>query len=316
MKRLPAGFILQVAAAADREVHQRQDGDSEPRIRCPWSERHHHNDAHPSCRLNPEKNTWFCDPCGRGGGVKDLAAALAVDLSSLIPTLVGATSMPTTRSTRTKKEDLRFVSSGPISPAVQARFKDSLGKAYTEEAWRALGVEEGTVNDEPAIAFPLPSDGRKVCLYRHPDPKRDKPYSFRFSNGGKADLLIVGDGKEVLLVAGEWDMLAALSAGFPHVATGTGGEGAWKDAWSKRFAGKIVFVIYDVDEVGGRGAQKVAAALEGTAACVVVVRLPLSGDPERDGKDLSDYLALHSANNLRTLLANASHAHAGLLSDA
>jgi hypothetical protein len=28
-----------------------------------------HNDRHPSCRLNPEKQVWFCDPCARGGDV-------------------------------------------------------------------------------------------------------------------------------------------------------------------------------------------------------------------------------------------------------
>ena len=36
-------------------------------VRCPL-----HEDRTPSCRLNPERQVWFCDPCGRGGDAIDL----------------------------------------------------------------------------------------------------------------------------------------------------------------------------------------------------------------------------------------------------
>jgi hypothetical protein len=28
-----------------------------------------HNDRHPSLRVNPDKQVWYCDPCGNGGDV-------------------------------------------------------------------------------------------------------------------------------------------------------------------------------------------------------------------------------------------------------
>lgn len=33
-------------------------------FRCPW-----HQDLHPSLKVDPVKRTWFCWPCGKGGGV-------------------------------------------------------------------------------------------------------------------------------------------------------------------------------------------------------------------------------------------------------
>ena len=164
-----------------------------------------------------------------------------------------------------------------------------------------LAVQEGLVGKEPAIAFPLPSGGYKVCLYNRPDPEREKPYSFRFTDGGMVDLLLFGDDRDVLLCAGEWDALAALSVGFESVATGTGGENKWEPEWAERFKGKRVFVIYDADEVGQSGARKAADSLAAHGVEVYIVDLSLSGN-ERDGKDLSDYLALYEPEQLRDLL--------------
>jgi len=36
----------------------------ELKVRCPF-----HEDTHPSLRINPGKQVWCCDPCGKGGDV-------------------------------------------------------------------------------------------------------------------------------------------------------------------------------------------------------------------------------------------------------
>lgn len=46
----------------------RKVGQREPVASCPF-----HADEHPSLRVNLDKLAWFCDPCGRGGGIFDLA---------------------------------------------------------------------------------------------------------------------------------------------------------------------------------------------------------------------------------------------------
>ena len=89
MEDFPPGLILDVARSAGREPVQKGSANGEVLIQCPWAEHHRHGDAHPSCRLNPENNVFFCHPCGRGGGVKDLAAALGVNLAlSFQPTML------------------------------------------------------------------------------------------------------------------------------------------------------------------------------------------------------------------------------------
>lgn len=300
--------ILDVAWRGGRDPVAMTSPRGEFAIRCPWSAEHSHGDAHPSCRLNSDKNTFYCDPCGKGGGVVELARLLNVDSPPAVPLSQASGSNDRSRKRRT----LHFESTGAVTAATRAFFASQLAKRYRDEAWDLLGALEGSVDREPAIAFPMPGGGFKACMYRRPDPKREKPYSFVFTDGGKADLLMIGDGDDVLLVAGEWDMLAALSAGFRCVATGTGGEGTWKPVWATAFKGKRVFVIYDVDAAGREGAAKVRTALKAAGVTVHVVELPLSGDNDKDGKDLSDYLALHSADDLRTLLAEPRQNDAGL----
>jgi hypothetical protein len=73
-----------------------------------------------------------------------------------------------------------------------------------------------------------------------------------------------------------------------------------------------VAIVYDVDPAGRAGAARVEAALRGAAESVVVLELPLSGDPEGDGKDLSDFLAISGIDALRSLLADACRPDAGL----
>jgi len=293
-----SGLILDVARAAGRELVERGALRGEVLIQCPWPEKHRRGDAHASCRVNPERNVFYCDPCGRGGGVVEFARALGVELRP-------ADQRGAPKAARKEKTPLLFKSSGPITATTQRIIQDRSGKRFSPEAWTKTGVLEGTVDLQPAIAFRLPSGGFKVCFYLQSDPRRGKPYSWRFTDGGKADLLVFGDADEVLLCAGEWDALAALSAGFQCVATGTGGEGTWKPEWSARLKGKRVFVIYDVDDDGRRGARKVADDLVAHEIETYIVNLPLSGDDEGDGKDLSDYLAVHGADELRQLLGAA-----------
>ncbi len=45
----------------------RKAGAKEPVARCPF-----HDDTHASLRVNLEKTTWFCDPCGKGGDLFNL----------------------------------------------------------------------------------------------------------------------------------------------------------------------------------------------------------------------------------------------------
>jgi hypothetical protein len=291
--------ILEVASRA--RLEPRKSG-HEWMVPCPQPHLHKNGDQHPSCRLNDEKGVFHCPVCGCGGGIREFASLVGVALPDAYTPATSATGVSTGRSLR---KLLHFDSQGPISPATQAEIKRLLNKDYSPEAWGRAGVHEGTVNGLPAIAFPLPVGGWKACLYTRHNPARGKKYTFWFTDGGKPDLLLTGEGVDLLLTAGEWDMLAALSAGMQCVATGTGGEGYWKDPWSKRLADKRTCIAYDVDAAGKAGADKVAQALSRAGGTAYIVHLPLSGADDQDGKDLSDYLALYGAEGLHNLLIEA-----------
>ena len=123
MNGFAEGYILDVARSAGLEPKPRGD---EFVIRCPWADDHKNRDAHPSCRLNADKNVFHCDPCGRGGGAKDLAEALGVDHKN-VP---GGQPKVAWKKASSTKKSLIFASSGSVSTEVQQLFADVLGKRY------------------------------------------------------------------------------------------------------------------------------------------------------------------------------------------
>lgn len=94
----------------------------------------------------------------------------------------------------------------------------------------------------------------------------------------------------IILHEGEWDTLIQLSKGLPAVTT-TAGAGSWSKQWTAKFTGKTVYVCYDADEPGQKGARKVATILHSVAKEVYIIRLPLKGT--KDDKDISDYYLQH-----------------------
>lgn len=96
----------------------------------------------------------------------------------------------------------------------------------------------------------------------------------------------------VVLMAGEWDCMLACQMGI-NAVTATGGEGNWKNEWNPHFAGRDVYVCYDMDRTGRAYGNSVAHKLSGVAKSVRIIDLPLTGDKE--DKDFSDWVIKHGA---------------------
>jgi hypothetical protein len=90
--------------------------------------------------------------------------------------------------------------------------------------------------------------------------------------------------KKVLLCEGELDCLVAQSFGLPAI-TWTGGAGSWSEEQLPLFRGKYVWVMYDNDDAGVVGAEKITAILKRYADRVDRVDTSLI----RVGKDITDY---------------------------
>lgn len=110
--------------------------------------------------------------------------------------------------------------------------------------------------------------------------------------------------KILFLHEGEWDTLLQESESFGAI-TQTAGAGTWFSEWTPVFKDKIVYICYDCDEAGRKGAQKVATHLSGVASEVRILTLPLSGS--KDDKDITDFYLRHqkTASDFMELLPTA-----------
>lgn len=147
-------------------------------------------------------------------------------------------------------------------------------------------VKSGQNWSTNAVGFPLPGGGWHVC-----DPTKPHSSRWRFTDGGKIDLLVVerDPTAPIVIFEGEWDLLAALSLGIPNAATGTGGAETFKPEWAARFGGRDCVICYDVDPSGRKGSQqRVAPVVAKAAKRVRIVSLPLDGTTMQ--KDLRDWV--------------------------
>jgi hypothetical protein len=91
-------------------------------------------------------------------------------------------------------------------------------------------------------------------------------------------------GDRVLVVEGELDAIICNQHGIPAVS-GTGGAGRWDPSWSKAFAGKHTFLLYDNDRDGRIGAKKAQQSLRAHAATVRIIPPVM----EEDKSDVTDF---------------------------
>ena len=109
---------------------------------------------------------------------------------------------------------------------------------------------------------------------------------------------------EIVLAAGEKDLLRMWDFGIKNALTFTGGEGSLPDDWGTLFKGKIIYVCYDIDKAGVKGSREVAQKLARVAHSVSEVRLTREGLPENG--DFSDWANLgHTLQDWRELLQEA-----------
>jgi putative DNA primase/helicase len=90
--------------------------------------------------------------------------------------------------------------------------------------------------------------------------------------------------RQLLLVEGEPDMLAARSHGLRAIALP--GVESWKPDWASRFADRHVDIIMDADRPGRAAADQIARDLASIADARILEIAP----NRADGYDLTDWL--------------------------
>lgn len=134
---------------------------------------------------------------------------------------------------------------------------------------------------------------------------KDKMVSWAAGTGSRrlcgTDILAVSD--TVIIVEGEPDWIIGRQNNLPAI-THTAGAGTWDPRWNSEFEGKIVYVCYDCDDSGRRGARKVQRNLEKFAKEVHIITLPL----KNNGDDLTNYFVDQgfTETDFYSLMAEAS----------
>lgn len=116
----------------------------------------------------------------------------------------------------------------------------------------------------PFLVFPYTRQGTSVfiksrCLLSKDEADRREVPRF-LNTGGIVPCLwnhdAVAGADRVIIAEGEIDALSAIVAGY--VGVGLPGWSHWKDAWTRDFAGKDVFLVMDADEAGRKGTADIA----------------------------------------------------------
>jgi DNA primase len=108
---------------------------------------------------------------------------------------------------------------------------------------------------------------------------------------------------KVIICAGEFDCLVLRCFSFPSI-TGTAGEGTWEEDWNEEFSNKEVYIVYDQDDAGRKGANNVATSLYHYAQKVYIVDFDIEIG---NGFDTTDYFLKEkrTRDDFRKCLKNA-----------
>ncbi|MBI4128116.1 MAG: toprim domain-containing protein [Parcubacteria group bacterium] len=121
---------------------------------------------------------------------------------------------------------------------------------------------------------------------RQPPGKEGTGPKYQYPAGAKAALYgaeLLENADSVVICEGELDALNLRSNGLLSVSS-TGGAGTFEDSWAKAFAAvPEVFVIYDHDEAGKKGALKVGK-------CIPHARIAMLPASVGDHGDVTDFL--------------------------
>lgn len=289
----------------------------EYRMHCP----DHGPDRDPSASANPEKGSWYCGKCERGGKLSTLIRRLkasgpsnngigpeddgpatydpfeGLSESDFQPEAKARrTELPTERLSEAKVtgwHEALMADGAKLRAFMEERALDlATVKAY-QIGWDSSGYRvevDGEVKRIGRQRYTIPirdDDGNIVNVRRYRMGTGRGPKMTNSTGHGSPPRLFPTDQlehDEVMVVEGELDALAAIAHGVPAVS-GTGGAGRWDDRWGREFEDKTVYVMYDNDEDGRKGAKRANHNL-GKHAEAVHMMAPMV---DQDKGDLTDY---------------------------
>jgi 5S rRNA maturation endonuclease (ribonuclease M5) len=242
--------------------------------------------------VDAAEGAFFCHKCNERGNLITLQRDLG-DLDRKEFRKVAA-NPPRPKAPPVALTDVDLYHSAFLSsPEAQAYMT---GRGFTLDTCKAyrIGFKPGWVG------LPTFKDGKAIVIKWRSLPPAEK--KFMREPAGAESLLFNGDclkssPKEVIVAEGEMDALAAIQAGFPNVVgIPTGASSLPEECVVPLKKIRKVFLVYDPDPAGARGAEAAARRI-GASKCYRV---------DMPGMDVNDFFkAGNTADAFRQLLAEA-----------
>jgi hypothetical protein len=286
-------------------------------IRCVFDPAaHHRGDRKPSLSISLVNGAYCCHGCGAKGGARDAAEHFGHSIRSAMNLLVrydlapplDSGPWPPARPTAHRA----LASDRRPAPMPQPRRRpnvsqrqvqrwhlqllarvDVLGQLHATRGWSGSAVRQLQLGlDRDQITIPVRHPGGElVALLRYrpnPGPGQDKIRAVAGSRRALFPHPANEPSRQLLLVEGEPDAIAARSHGLPAIALP--GVEAWRAQWAPLFAGRAVTIVLDADRQGRACSRQIADDLATHASAIELVDLA----PDRaDGYDLTDWLMAH-----------------------
>lgn len=248
------------------------------------------NEAH--LYFNAETGQYECKKCGEKGNLVTLAKHFG--------------------------DSIQDIALNPITPAKNPRKSTKFDPEQVERCHRALipnirqylnarGISDAIIDDYKLgwgnfygkwwITIPIKDTQgsfRFFKLRQDPNAGDDK---ITYPKGIEAQIYgwdtLHSEAKTIFICEGELDRLTLLSRDIPAI-TSTHGAMTFKQEWREKIGeGRKVYVCYDNDEAGRKGAERVAKMVENGGNDTFVITLP---NDVGEGGDITDYFVKFSGN--------------------
>lgn len=279
-------------------VHVKPNNEAD--VLCPFK----HNkgfETRPSAHINVEKGVFHCKTCAAEGRFSDGGLSEA----GFIAQIYGIPYSQAVRFLSRFENRAKAIENWDEAVDLLLDYKEAV------EYLNSRGIDIETIKtyklgyNGSGIVYPVCVNG--ILLDKRVYNFKPEPGEPKIKSESKAIPLLFpfdhwkSDPRPTLLCAGENDALLARKMGFNAVTT-TCGEGNFPQIFLGMFRGKQVYICYDCDEAGRKGALRVAFLLYEAGASVYIVDLGLPGT--KDNKDITDFFIKHgkTAADLQALI--------------
>lgn len=245
------------------------------------------NEAH--LYFDAETGQYDCKKCGEQGNLITLAKHLGDSIQDIALHPSNTTSYPR----KSTKFDVSLVET--CHQALPAHIRQYLNaRGITDALIASHKLGWGKFYGKWWITIPIPDiDGKFMFLKLRKDPEdstNSNKYKF-YPTGSEATIYgwdtLKNSVETAVICEGEFDRLVLLSKDISAISS-TAGAKTFKEEWVKDIVGKCrkLYVCYDNDEEGKRGAERVAKMVENGGNEVYITTLP----PEvGTNGDVTDY---------------------------